>query len=95
MPSIRVRTRPLLAILDELQVTRIGALKIDVEGYEDRVLVPFLQEAPRGLLPDTVVMERCNAHDWEVDPLALFAAAGYRIEKETRGNYILRRGALG
>lgn len=95
VPSIRVRTRPLLAILDELQVKRIGALKIDVEGYEDRVLVPFLQEAPRGLLPDTVVMERCNAHDWEVDPLALFAAAGYRVEQETRGNYILRRDALG
>jgi FkbM family methyltransferase len=91
-PSIRVRTRPLLSILGDLGITAIGALKIDVEGFEDRVLMPFLRDAPRALLPLTVVMERCNAENWEADPLALFTASGYRILKETRGNVILRLG---
>ena len=88
--AIRVRTRPLLSILDGLDITAIGALKIDVEGFEDRVLVPFLREAPKALLPRTVVMERCNAQNWETDPLDLFVASGYRVMRETRGNVILR-----
>jgi FkbM family methyltransferase len=94
-PTIRVRTRPLLSILDGLGITSIGALKIDVEGFEDRVLLPFLQQAPSVLLPRTVVMERCNADCWQQDPVALFMHSGYRILRETRGNLILRRNETG
>src|SRR5437868_9475047 len=45
--AIRVPSLRLLRILEEASVARVDALKIDVEGYEDRVLIPFFREAPR------------------------------------------------
>jgi len=90
-PSLRVRTRPMLAMLIEAGVETVGSLKIDVEGFEDRALIPFLQNAPERLLPETVVMEVCNSSNWDLDPIELFTLKGYRLLQETRGNLILRR----
>jgi FkbM family methyltransferase len=91
--SIRVRTRPLLALLAEAGVDAVASLKIDVEGFEDRVMLPFLDQAPARLLPQTVVIEICNADNWQADLLAQFAHKGYRVLQRTRGNLILRRHA--
>src|SRR5207244_8348787 len=55
--AIRVPSLRLLRILEEASVARVDALKIDVEGYEDRVLIPFFREAPRTLWPAPVVIE--------------------------------------
>ena len=46
VPSLRVQR-----ILDEAGVSKVDALKIDVEGFEDRVLTCFFQEAPQTLWP--------------------------------------------
>jgi hypothetical protein len=90
MPKTLVQCRPLIAILNDLEVDSIGALKFDVEGFEDQALAPFLAEAPRRLLPHTIVMETCHGHLWKSDLLGLLAEKGYRSIKETRGNAILR-----
>ena len=39
--AIKVRSLRLQRILEEAGVTKVDALKIDVEGYEDRVLTGF------------------------------------------------------
>ena len=56
---------------------KIDVLKVDVEGYEDRVLVPFFENAPRGLWPRFVMLEHCNHHLWKQDCLAHLRAVGY------------------
>jgi len=33
-------------------------LKIDIEGHEDKALVPFLLNAPKTLLPNKIVIEQ-------------------------------------
>jgi FkbM family methyltransferase len=87
-PVIKVRSIPLMQILADRQVERIGGLKIDVEGFEDQVLFPFLREAPEALLPACIVMESCHRHEWESDLLPAFHARGYRLACETRANRI-------
>ena len=44
--AIRVPSLRLQRILDQAGVTRVDALKIDVEGFEDRVLTGFFKQAP-------------------------------------------------
>jgi FkbM family methyltransferase len=90
-PVIKVRTIPLLDILEQRKVDRIGGLKIDVEGFEDQVLTPFLDGAPDSLLPSCVVMESCHNDDWGSDLKAKFLSKGYRLVAQTRANFIFVR----
>jgi len=87
---VRVPARTLLSVLREEAVTRVHGLKIDVEGAEDLVLVPFLNEAPDSLLPEMLTMERTQPR-WTTDPMALLKARGYRIARTTLRNLILVR----
>ena len=41
--AIKVPSLRLPRILDEAGVTKVDALKIDVEGFEDRVLIGFFR----------------------------------------------------
>ena len=34
------------------------ALKIDIEGHEDKALVPFLLNAPKNCFPKKIVIEK-------------------------------------
>ena len=38
--------RKLVAVLAEVGLDAVYGLKIDIEGHEDRALVPFLDEGP-------------------------------------------------
>jgi FkbM family methyltransferase len=49
--TIRVPSQRLLRILSDAGAEQINALKIDVEGFEDRVLTGFFREAPQRLWP--------------------------------------------
>lgn len=91
VPVIRVRTSPLIEILAEKGINRLGGMKVDVEGFEDQALGPFLRDAPESLLPSCVVMESCHEDDWKTDLKAAFLARGYRLERQTRANLIFVR----
>src|SRR5690606_32962988 len=49
--SIRVRCAPLDILLFEQGQFRVQAIKVDIEGAEDRVLIPFLSATPDHWLP--------------------------------------------
>ncbi|WP_436637123.1 FkbM family methyltransferase [Microbaculum sp. FT89] len=88
--SVQVPARTLMSLLAQEQIDHIDAMKIDVEGAEDLILVPFLAEAPRPLLPRLMIIE--NARDrWETDCIALLQKAGYRQTAETRLNLVMER----
>jgi hypothetical protein len=82
---------PLLAIVQVARKTRIDAMKIDVEGYEDRVLIPFIREAPRHLWPRRVLMEVEHTTRWESDCLAMLVDAGYRVTPIGKKDVLLSR----
>lgn len=89
--SISVPCDTLLNVLARQAITRIDAMKIDIEGAEDRALIPFFAAAPAALLPKVVVIEN-SPKDWQQDLPAAFTAAGYVLQKITRMNriYILK-----
>ncbi len=89
----RVRVRSLLDMLHEAGVSRIAAMKIDIEGWEDRALAPFLDQAPDSLLPQRIVIEHAHRSRWRRDCLAALAARGYRSLGEAGMNTLLELGS--
>ena len=87
--AIDVPVRPLAALLAEHGVTAVDAMKIDIEGMEDRALVPFLVAENSDLFPQLLIIETVNRDDWEVDVLQRLTECGYVTIAETRGNSIL------
>lgn len=87
---VTVPTTTLLKLLVDRGVRRVDGLKIDIEGAEDRVLIPFFAEAPDDLLPRRVVIEDSRA-TWDPALMKAFFARGYRLDREARMNLVLKR----
>jgi FkbM family methyltransferase len=84
VPSLRLQR-----ILVDAGVAHVDALKIDVEGYEDRVLTGFFQNAPSALWPRAVVIEHLSRNEWLADCIADMIARGYANVGQTRSNTLL------
>jgi FkbM family methyltransferase len=87
VPSLRLQR-----ILDEAGATRVDALKIDVEGFEDRVLIGFFRDAAEELWPRAVVIEHLSKDEWTDDCIADMHSRGYVEQGRTRSNTLLVRG---
>ncbi len=90
--AIKVPSLRLQRILDEAGASHVDALKIDIEGFEDRVLTGFFKEAPQSLWPRAVVIEHLSADEWQHDCIADMRARGYAETGKTRSNTLLVRG---
>jgi FkbM family methyltransferase len=87
--AIRVPALRLLRILQDQKVGQVDSLKIDVEGYEDRVLIGFFRDAPPALWPRAVAIEHLSRDEWLDDCLADMLARGYAETGRTRSNTLL------
>lgn len=76
---LQVEIKTLLAILEAEGLQCIDAMKIDVEGHEDRVLLPFFSGAPRHLWPARVFIEHRHARLWHTNVIEHMKASGYAI----------------
>ena len=90
--TFRVPAFTLQQILSNAGVGKVDALKIDVEGFEDRVLTGFFAQAPQALWPRAVVIEHLSREEWQQDCIDDMIARGYREERRTRSNTLLARG---
>jgi FkbM family methyltransferase len=90
--AVRVPAMRLLRIVQDHGIETIDALKIDVEGYEDRVLTGFFRDAPAALWPRAVAIEHLSRNDWIADCLADMVSRGYAKAARTRSNTLLVRG---
>jgi FkbM family methyltransferase len=89
--AIRVPAVTLLDLLKREGLTRVDAIKLDVEGAEDLVLDPFFRDAPAGLYPSLFIV--ANVPDrWQIDVPNLLTARGYRQILETKMNLVFERG---
>jgi FkbM family methyltransferase len=78
--------RTLAALVAETGLAAIHGLKIDIEGHEDRALVPFLDGAAPGLLPRRIVIEHPEPQADYPGCTAAFARHGYRLIGRSRNN---------
>jgi FkbM family methyltransferase len=86
-PHLVIECEALLPLLNECGITQIDALKIDIEGAEDRALLPFFTTATPALFPELLIIENSHAQ-WKTDLPELFQQKGYRLVKKTRMNSI-------
>jgi FkbM family methyltransferase len=84
-----VPVTPLLALLVQAHIDHVDALKIDIEGYEDRALLPFIKSAARSLWPKRIFMETTWHSRWETDCIAGLQEAGYCVAWQGRGDALL------
>jgi FkbM family methyltransferase len=88
--QITVPAVTLLGLLRSEGLTRVDAIKLDVEGAEDLILEPFLREAPESLLPKLLLIEN-GTGQWQIDLPALLASHGYRALPPSRLNLMFER----
>jgi FkbM family methyltransferase len=80
----------LLQLVENEGLQRIDILKLDVEGVEDIVLLPFLRDADATLLPGVIVLNRLG-HRWTGDVTGALRELGYGLSDQTPSNEIWRR----
>jgi FkbM family methyltransferase len=89
--AAEVPVRPLADVLRDRGIDELSGLKIDVEGHEDRVLVPYLRDLPTEKLPRVAVIEHVHQKYWREDLLGCLDHRGYRVQLETRSNLVFTR----
>lgn len=76
-------------VADE-RLSRIDAMKIDVEGHEDRVIIPMLAEASRHVWPNRVLIETGNSRHWSIDCVRAMTERGYEVIWEGKYDCLLQ-----
>ncbi|WP_336485597.1 FkbM family methyltransferase [Methylobacterium nigriterrae] len=88
--QIKVPAVTLLDLVRNEGITRIDAVKLDVEGAEDLILEPFLREAPESLLPTLLLVEN-GIDQWQLDLPRLLGSYGYREIARSQLNLVFER----
>ncbi|NBJ10743.1 FkbM family methyltransferase [Microvirga arsenatis] len=88
--AIRVPAVTLLDLLNREGLTRVDAIKLDVEGAEDLVLDPFFRDAPASLHPSIFIVANVPER-WQIDVVKLLKDRGYRQILETKMNLVFER----
>jgi FkbM family methyltransferase len=88
--SVTVPAATLDRILDSEGIDRVDAMKIDVEGAEDLVLLPFFQAAPAARRPALLILAN-TPQLWHSDLDALLAGHGYRLVSRSRLKRLYQR----
>lgn len=87
-----VRVTRLATLLEELKVSRLDGMKIDVEGGELPILAAYFKSVAPEAWPELMVLERADLADRDApDAAALAMAKGYGVKARTRMNVILTR----
>ena len=86
----RIKAKTLHQLVQDEDIHRIDCIKIDVEGFEDRILLPFFRSAPSSLWPRLLLIEDA-AVAWSMDLFSFLVAKGYAIIARSKQNVMLRR----
>ena len=92
-PKFKLRHYRLMDLVAKYQLTKIDAIKIDVEGAEDRILFPFFASAPEVLWPRLLLVED-SAAQWRQDCRSMLLGKGYRQRRIPSRNMVFWRPAL-
>ncbi len=89
--KVSVPIKPLSDFLGSAADFDRVVLKIDVEGYEDRVFGGFFKPENRSIFPDVILMETEHRKQWSTDLCGMLEGLGYSPTFEGDGNtlYVL------
>lgn len=86
--SITVPVRTLAAFAPTPSEGRVDVLKVDVEGLEDQVVVPFLDTVPAEIHPRYILLEHKRDGGWKMDLMGALLRHNYRSDRVIGGNTI-------
>ena len=84
--SIKIKIKTLLEIIEVNKISHITNLKIDIEGYEDKALLPFFKNANKELYPKNIVIE----YFLNRSIIDYLKSIGYKIYFINKSNAILQ-----
>ena len=87
--NIVVNCRKLIDIVKEEKLNYITNLKIDIEGYEDRVLLSFLKNCKKNLYPKNIILEHASNHLWKYDLVKYLYNLGYIKVFKNNANIVM------
>ncbi len=82
-----VQIKTLYSICEEQGLSHIDAMKVDIEGHDERALTAFFESAPLSLWPNLLILE--TGREETTSLLELCTGHGYTITKRTGINSIL------
>ena len=82
--NIKINT--LKNIIKENNIKSIYGLKIDIEGHEDKALVPFLLNSSETLLPKKIVIEKLSKNSDYPGCLMAFEKLNYKLVSRSKNN---------
>lgn len=89
-PDGEIPIKPLADICRDAGLTHIDTMKADIEGFEDRAILPLLNAEP-SLHPRRIVIEHLTRGEWRTDCFPVFERHGYRLVGKTRGNSLFQK----
>lgn len=84
--AIKIKMKTLLNIIESNKITHITNLKIDVEGYEDKCLVPFFNSVNKKLYPENIVIEAGLKNAWGINIIDFLKSLDYKILNISKSN---------
>ena len=87
---INVEVFSLIEILNTKDIKKIDVLKIDVEGFEDKIMKPFFEKSNKKLYPKIMIIEDSGKAEWKWDLISWMYKHGYKLVNRTKSNLILK-----
>ena len=87
--NIKINT--LENLLHENNIKNLYGLKIDIEGHEDKALVPFLLNAKESLLPKKIVIEKLSKNTDYPECTLAFKKLNYKLISRSKNNSFYER----
>ena len=87
--QVDITVAPLGETLASRNIDRVDLLKIDIEGFEDRALLPFMAAQNKARWPAAILIETVLRRHWQADCVAELTARGYTIAGDTGENVLL------
>ncbi len=89
--DFEVTMRRLPTVLAEHGVAKVDVMKLDVEGFEDRVLQPLFELVPAPGWPRHLLIEHIWRRAWRYDCIERARSLGYRVVFFTKRNLAMSR----
>ena len=88
--EIRVAVEPLAAYLAQAVPNSLKVIKIDVEGFEDRVLMPWINQSEKLDEVDYLLIEDAHRTQWGTDVISELMNSGFEAVFSGEGNMLLQ-----
>ena len=86
-----IKINTLENIIKENKLKSIYGLKIDIEGHEDKALVPFLLNTTEALLPKKIVIEKLSKYSDYPECTLAFDKLNYKLISRSKNNSFYER----